>query len=742
MAKESEENNKIEEKRKCQYQYKSEEFKDGQCPHKPLLDRNLCIFHEKIDKKDNNKCMESFYKLVNIGETNFEGIQLKELILKNKKFKESMNFSRIRVSEATNFLGSTFKGNVSFNLSTFESYIQFNESTFEKDTHFSRATIEFAHFAGSTFKGNVDFKESTFLSSADFSASIFEKNTDFSASKIEENADFRGSTFRGYANFEKSIFGDALFHNSVFSEDANFLMSNFRGNTDFAGSTFDGNVDFRNSIFSAYTSFESSTFKKNADFGGSIFKGDVHFTKSNFEGDANFSKATFKGRVDFRLWTYSDITYFKMVNFTGANLEETNFTGVNLEKANFTRANLEKAKLEKANLKGAIFTDASLFGVKIIGADLSNTTPSKDELIGQILGIDLTDRIKDSIYKAPSAEYSGDIKKSSIFISYCYKDRVFARRLAKDLQNEGIKVWIDEGEILVGDSLLKKIKEAIDEVDYLGVVLTPDSVKSEWVQVEVEIAMNQEIDGKRVKVLPLLAKECDQPNYLKRKKRADLRGDKYVEGLEEVLRRLKGRKNLKKISDVGPKLKTSLLSTQTSYPFLQISEGETVSGYKCPYCNNRIDFVYNGENNISCPQCGGLFKPRVIKEERNNIFQIYFDPELKGELFPDSEDELKCRVNFFSKKGTVAITKIWQHKGGESSFTRMKILDGETKKKIDGGWGKPNVFTVKENELKGIFLIFYREKSIFEPNDLDPVGVEIKTSEGNIRREFNIRWKI
>lgn len=345
------------------------------------------------------------------------------------------------------------------------------------------------------------------------------------------------------------------------------------------------------------------------------------------------------------------------------------------------------------------------------------------------------------------AEKSEEIVKNieelaSIFISYCYMDKAFAKRLAEDLQSKGIKVWIDEGEILVGDSLLRKIKEAIDDVDYLGVVLTPNSVKSEWVQVEVEIAMNEEIDGKKVKVLPLLAKECDLPNYLKRKKWADLRGDNYVKGLEEVLRRLKSRKYQKKKSDDSTKLKTSILSTRTSYPFFQINEGETVSGYKCPCCNNLIDFVYNGEDNISCPQCGGLFKPRIIKEERNNIFQIYFDPELKGELFSDSEDELKCRVNFFSKKGTVAITKIWQHKGGESSFTRMKILDGDTKKKIDGGWGKSNVFTVKVNELKGIFLIFYREKSIFEPNDIDHVGVEIKTSEGNIKREFNIRWKI
>src|SRR5262245_47518889 len=91
-----------------------------------------------------------------------------------------------------------------------------------------------------------------------------------------------------------------------------------------------------------------------------------------------------------------------------------------------------------------------------------------------------------------------------IFLSHSHADKDFARRLAQDLVKAGVRVWIDDAEIFLGDSLIEKIRRGIDEMDYLGVILSPQSVASQWVQKEVELAMNQEIDGKRIKVLPLL----------------------------------------------------------------------------------------------------------------------------------------------------------------------------------------------------------------------------------------------
>jgi formylglycine-generating enzyme required for sulfatase activity len=128
---------------------------------------------------------------------------------------------------------------------------------------------------------------------------------------------------------------------------------------------------------------------------------------------------------------------------------------------------------------------------------------------------------------------------SSIFLSHNHADKPFVRRLATDLRQAGIKVWIDEAEILLGESLVEKIRQGIDEMDFLGVVLSEDSIQSEWVKREVDIAMNQEIKGKRVKVLPLLIEHCELPGFLEGKLYADFTTpEKYRTGLEQILRRL------------------------------------------------------------------------------------------------------------------------------------------------------------------------------------------------------------
>jgi len=103
----------------------------------------------------------------------------------------------------------------------------------------------------------------------------------------------------------------------------------------------------------------------------------------------------------------------------------------------------------------------------------------------------------------------------SAFIAYSSKDKKFARSLAKDLEDDNVRVWIDEAELLVGDSLIEKISTAIYEMDYLVVILSPNSVSSNWVQKELSMAMSHQIEIGRVKVLPIIADECSIPLFLK-----------------------------------------------------------------------------------------------------------------------------------------------------------------------------------------------------------------------------------
>ena len=111
--------------------------------------------------------------------------------------------------------------------------------------------------------------------------------------------------------------------------------------------------------------------------------------------------------------------------------------------------------------------------------------------------------------------------------------------MADHLRSYGIKVWIDEAEINIGDSLTEKIGRAIESTDYIGVVLSHNSINSEWVQRELQIALQKEIKGKKVVVLPILIETVEMPPFLKDKLYADFTNpDQFENELSKLLRAL------------------------------------------------------------------------------------------------------------------------------------------------------------------------------------------------------------
>ncbi|MDK9724420.1 MAG: toll/interleukin-1 receptor domain-containing protein [Sterolibacteriaceae bacterium MAG5] len=128
---------------------------------------------------------------------------------------------------------------------------------------------------------------------------------------------------------------------------------------------------------------------------------------------------------------------------------------------------------------------------------------------------------------------------SSIFLSHSHEDKAFARRLAADLRKAGHAVWIDEAEINIGDSLIAKIRDGLDRVDFVAAVLSSSSIKSPWVTQELDIASNREIEEGRVVVLPLLLEPVPLPGFLKGKYYGDFTApDRYGEMFSLLLRAL------------------------------------------------------------------------------------------------------------------------------------------------------------------------------------------------------------
>jgi len=122
----------------------------------------------------------------------------------------------------------------------------------------------------------------------------------------------------------------------------------------------------------------------------------------------------------------------------------------------------------------------------------------------------------------------------SVFISYSSKDKDFVDNLAIRLVKDRIKVWVDRWEINVGDSLIEKIQTALTESSFLIVVLSKDSVQSEWCKKELNSGLIREIEKKRVVILPVIISDCEVPIFLKEKKYADFRKD-FEHGFKDLI---------------------------------------------------------------------------------------------------------------------------------------------------------------------------------------------------------------
>lgn len=72
-------------------------------------------------------------------------------------------------------------------------------------------------------------------------------------------------------------------------------------------------------------------------------------------------------------------------------------------------------------------------------------------------------------------------------------------------------MWIDEGELKVGDSLVQSIAGAVEEMDFLVALVSPASVDSPWCRRELAQALTGEVDLPVSTVLPLRLGDVEMP---------------------------------------------------------------------------------------------------------------------------------------------------------------------------------------------------------------------------------------
>src|SRR5258706_2707338 len=121
----------------------------------------------------------------------------------------------------------------------------------------------------------------------------------------------------------------------------------------------------------------------------------------------------------------------------------------------------------------------------------------------------------------------------AIFISYSRSDVAFVDWLAGQLVTRRHHIWMDRWELSIGDSLISKIQSALTDSDAMLIVLSKNSVASEWCKKELNSGLMRELEEKRVLVLPCIIDDCTIPLFLREKLYADFRKDRD-EAFEQV----------------------------------------------------------------------------------------------------------------------------------------------------------------------------------------------------------------
>jgi hypothetical protein len=125
------------------------------------------------------------------------------------------------------------------------------------------------------------------------------------------------------------------------------------------------------------------------------------------------------------------------------------------------------------------------------------------------------------------------------FLSHSSKDKPFVLMLKDDIEASGVAIWIDVVEMLVGDSLIRKISEGIVNSNYVIACLSQSSINSNWVREELEIATTLSINSNRVVILPVLLEDCEIPAFLVTRLHIDFRqAVQYDESFRKLLQRL------------------------------------------------------------------------------------------------------------------------------------------------------------------------------------------------------------
>lgn len=225
---------------------------------------------------------------------------------------------------------------------------------------------------------------------------------------------------------------------------------------------------------------------------------------------------------------WADLRWADLIgaDLSGAQLARSDFHKADLSAARLPRANLSDANFEDANCQGVEFDSALFSHTRLLTTDLrgakglsttkhrgpsfidSETLTKSGHMPREFLrGCGLNESAIQAVYENDQEALDISLGREgdyySCFISYSSKDESFVEKLYVNLQTIGVRCWYAPHDMKTGDRILESIYTAIRQREKLLLILSENSVGSEWVRDEVERAFAEERDRGDVVVFPI-----------------------------------------------------------------------------------------------------------------------------------------------------------------------------------------------------------------------------------------------
>lgn len=316
-------------------------------------------------------------------------------------------------------------------------------------------------------------------------------------------------------------------------------------NSDFRARDLRG-IDFKSANLQGVNFWGSDL--RNADFrGANLSKADL--------GNTRLNRSKF-GVYQAHLGSVSEQIYrtdLRWGNLTAADLESADISDTLLANANLSGASLIGADFSHSILDNTIFAEAKMGETLLVDNDLHlasgldsvvHRSPSSIDTksmlrskgnISEVFlrGCGLSDweieaaklykpnltneELSDSLYRLHGLRSDQAVQISPLFISYSHEDSSFVDILERYLDRRGIRFWRDVHDATAG-RLEKQVDRAIRLNPTVLLVLSANSVSSDWVQHEAQLAREVEIESGRDVLCPVTLddswKSCRWPRRL------------------------------------------------------------------------------------------------------------------------------------------------------------------------------------------------------------------------------------